>query len=126
MKRLFVLAALASLTACNPPSEFLGDSGVRGRVLAGPQCPVVIKGSPCPDLPARAGIRVIDASDGNVLRRAHSDDGGRFEVVIEAGRYFLEAMSEGTGFPGGGERVLVLVRSHRFTRVTLHLDTGIR
>ncbi|HYU56921.1 MAG TPA: hypothetical protein VEO00_02575, partial [Actinomycetota bacterium] len=43
------------------------DSGVQGTVLLGPQCPVVIEGSPCPDLPTAAEVRASDGETGQTI-----------------------------------------------------------
>jgi hypothetical protein len=66
----------------------------------------------------------VDPSSGDLIERTRSDQQGHFEIALAEGRYYLEP--EADGFPGGGERVLVVVPSHGFTRITLHLDTGIR
>lgn len=101
------------------------DSGIRGTTAAGPQCPVEIAGSPCPDEPLAAEFDV-DAPNGDVVAHVRSDANGRFEVALQPGRYVLDPEPPSdSGFPFG-KPLDVVVRAHRFTRVTVTFDTGIR
>ncbi len=97
------------------------DSGVQGTVLLGPQCPVVIEGSPCPDLPTAAEVRASD------IATTRSGDDGRFRLPLPPGRFTLvaESLIQNGGLPAG-KPLDVEVRAHAFSEVTLLLDTGLR
>src|SRR5687768_8410636 len=77
-----------------------GSSGVRGRVEAGPACPVVEEGSPCPSLPFEGTVQVTDPESGEVVAETSTDSRGRFEIQLDPGTYDLLALS-GSGAPGG-------------------------
>lgn len=101
------------------------DSGIRGTVVAGPTCPVERADSPCPDKPIAAAIEV-QAPNGDVVAHARSGTDGRFEVEVEPGHYVLAPQPPSEmGFPIG-KPLDVVVRPHRFTKVTVTFDTGIR
>jgi hypothetical protein len=121
---LGVLLLLA--VGCGAPrSATATDAGITGRVVAGPQCPVVVEGTPCPDKPVSTELKV-EGSDGDVVATVRSGEDGRFQIGLEPGSYVLEpAHASDDGFMFG-KPVSVLVRPHRFTEVTVQLDTGIR
>lgn len=122
-----LLLAFVAVLACGAASERGGDraldSGVRGIVRLGPSCPVVIAGSPCPDLPYRGLVSASDA-DGEVAR-VETDDDGRFRMPLAPGSYTLVAVVEGGG-PPTAKPETVRVRIGTFTKVALTVDTGIR
>jgi hypothetical protein len=101
-----------------------GSSGVRGQVLAGPQCPVEQEGSPCPDLPFE-GVVVASTTDGEVAR-TETDADGRFELDLDPGTYAVVAEASGSAQPPFGEPQDVTVPEGAFVDVTLTVDTGIR
>jgi hypothetical protein len=104
-----------------------GESGVRGRVTAGPTCPV----EPSPPDPACADrgfettIRIKTLPDRELVKKVHTGEKGRFRTRLEPGRYRLVPRSGKNGFPAC-ERQDVVVKPDRFTRVHLSCDTGIR
>lgn len=117
-----VVLALSSV-ACGGADE-PPDSGVRGVVTAGPQCPVVVQGSPCPDLPWQGTVRV-STTDGDVAGEVQTDDDGRFEIAVHAGEYELTAAIE-SGGPTTASPQMVEVATGAWAEVTLVVDTGIR
>jgi hypothetical protein len=122
-----VLMGLLVLVACAKvgAGSALTDSGIRGRVLLGPQCPVEKAGSPCPAEPFEADIRVVNQS-GDLVTTAHAGQDGRFTVHVEPGSYVLKPQSPTSKpFPFGKDTP-VSVRPHHFTEVTVTFDTGIR
>jgi hypothetical protein len=133
-KLLLVLLAAVALAGCAQSSAAVGDpggsgrakdSGIRGTVLLGPQCPVEMANSPCPDKPLEADIDV-KAPSGRVVAHIRSNANGEFQVALHPGRYVLEPRPPTkSGFPFG-KPVDVTVRPHRFTTVTVSFDTGIR
>lgn len=120
------MVAVLVLTACgNGGSEPL-SSGIRGRALAGPQCPVVQAGSPCPDKPIEVSVDVLNES-GDRVTTFRTDSDGRFEVDLPPGEYTLDPLppNPDSPFPSGVQQ-MVIVESGRFTDVTIQYDTGIR
>jgi Carboxypeptidase regulatory-like domain len=132
MRRLAAVAALAvmgatTIGACaggsgGSPGE--GSSGIRGVVLAGPQCPVETPESPCPPKPL-PGVRVEVRSGGDVVADVMTDDRGEFSVFVDPGTYDVQAAPGQQGFMGS-KPVRVVVASGAFTRIDVPVDTGIR
>lgn len=130
MRRLppFLLLFLLLLTSCAAGSSAGDDeptSGVRGRVLLGPTCPVEIEGSPCPDEPI-AGVEVRAIRDGEPVAEATSDAQGRFELVLDPGNYTLEAVVGPDGPGMFAKPVDVTVSSGAFVDIVVPIDSGIR
>jgi len=99
-------------------------TGLRGTVLAGPQCPVVQEGSPCPDEPM-PDVEVRALQNGAVIGSTRTDTEGRFELLLRPGVYVLEAVLEGGG-PPSAKPVNATVTQGGFAEVTVLVDTGIR
>jgi hypothetical protein len=125
--RLLAFVALASvLAACgSSPGGTDVATGIRGVVLAGPQCPVEQPGSPCPDLPL-PDVEVRASRDGSVAGTARTDEQGRFRIALEPGRYTVEAVVSAGGVPPTSRPVEVTVPASGFAEVTVPVDTGIR
>jgi hypothetical protein len=105
-----------------PPA---GDSGIRGIVLIGPQCPVVREGEDCPDKPFQAIIGIRDAA-GRAIASTASGVDGRFEIALPAGTYLLVARPPtDTTIPAPVE-ISVVVEPSRFTEIVVSMDSGIR
>jgi hypothetical protein len=123
-----VLVLLAAVTCGgeSEPEEDI-DSGIRGLVLLGPQCPVVQAGSPCPDIPMEADVRVVDGATSRVVTTFRSAPDGSFRVGLAPGRYRLEPLPPrpGSSLPFA-KPVDITVRPHVFTEVVISYDTGIR
>ena len=121
---LLILLALAS---CTPAAEGQGSrSGVAGKVLIGPQCPVEQAGSPCPDKPVAAEVQIFSAGSDELVTSSDSGENGRFRIDLEPGSYeLLPVVSESGGLPYG-TRTHVTVEAGEYHRVTLSLDSGIR
>jgi hypothetical protein len=114
---------LVGAAACHRSAD-APDSGVRGVVLVGPQCPVEVQGSPCPDTPFEGTVRATTTS-GAVAGEADTDDSGRFELDLEPGTYTLAAVVDGGGPPTAVPQT-VDVTEGSFAQVTLEVDSGIR
>ena len=127
MLRLLALGLIAlAVSACGEgASSAPEDSGIRGRVLLGPTCPVVTEDMACPPEPYEAEIRVLAGGSGEVVATVRSGKNGHFEVLLAPGDYVLEGVSPAGTFPFA-KPVDVRVPPHAFTRATVAFDTGIR
>jgi hypothetical protein len=120
MRRLLTLAAVSlALAACgsHAATSAADDSGIRGRVLRGPLCPVATQENPCPDEPYATDVRVVSAS-GKIVATVRSGSDGRFVVHLDPGHYVL--MTE------QGSPLDVIVGAHSFAQAVVEYDTGIR
>ena len=119
---------VALLAGCRDGSDPTVDdppnSGVRGVVTAGPRCPVVVQGSPCPDQPWQGAVRIA-TSAGEVVSTVETDDRGRFEAPLSEGRYEVIAETEQDRLPTASPQT-VTVPQGEWVEVTLTVDTGIR
>ena len=129
MRKTLVSVVLVSCAVgCGAASGSAIHSGIAGRVVAGPTCPVerVPPDPRCAPRPlaARLRIRRTGGSTGRVVR---SGSDGRFRVSLRPGRYILTPLAQpGSPFPRPGPAQTVTVRAGLFTRVTVTYDTGIR
>jgi hypothetical protein len=121
-----VLSIAAVLTTCGARgAASQPDSGVRGRVLYGPTCPVQHIGQTC-FRGARGTISIIREPTGRLVARVRSSSNGHFTVPLAPGRYLLRLLAPYTANPGARTRQMITVRSHRFTSVILNFDSGTR
>jgi hypothetical protein len=116
------IAALAGVAATTGTTAGL-DSGLRGRVLYGPTCPVERVGQNC-TRPYQATIRIRRLPGRRLVAVARSAADGSFSVRLAAGRYLLEPQN-GRPFPTSAPRT-VTVYAHRYANVTISYDSGIR
>ena len=117
-----VLVALA-LVACAASGSGDGSSGIRGRALAGPRCPVVVEGSPCPDLPWQGTVVATAASSGDEFT-VDTDTGGAFRLSLLPGEYVLTIRAASS--PPFAKPQTVVVEPGAFVDVVIPVDTGIR
>lgn len=110
-------------SACARSGGGSSGSGVRGTVLAGPQCPVERAESPCPDQPV-AGALVRAMQDGTVVATDRTDTQGRFSIALDPGTYQL-TVETSVGI-GGARPVSVSVGSGAYSTAHITVDTGIR
>jgi hypothetical protein len=124
---LALLLAIPVLFGCGsePAAQAPADSGVRGLVLLGPNCPVMQEGVPCPDTAYDGSVRILRAGTDELVATVRSGKDGRFVVRLEPGRYVLEPIAAEGGLPFG-KPLDVTVRAHAFTSVRIRFDTGIR
>lgn len=123
--RRVVIAALVALASCGGNPAASQGSGIEGRITVGPSCPVQQAGSPCPDRPLVAEVRVLDAS-GRQVARFESIADGSFRLNLRPGRYTLVPRTPGGGSLPRAEPQTVLVAAGRYTRVEIAFDSGIR
>jgi hypothetical protein len=118
-----VLAALATFVAVSSAGAATSSSGLRGMVTRGPIVPVCVAEQPC-DGPAK-NLTLAFVRDGHVVRRATTNDQGRYGVTLAPGLYSVRLMmgqQVGRGLEPSRARVAV----NRMRRVDFSIDTGIR
>lgn len=121
--RAVLVVGLLAATGCGSRTGDRPDSGIEGRTLAGPTCPVEVRGSPCPDRPVSARVRVETPGGDEVLVFESGEDGS-FRVPLEPGSYRLVPLAQqGLLF---GKPVGVVVLASAFAHVDVLFDTGIR
>jgi Carboxypeptidase regulatory-like domain len=121
MKRL-TLAAILLLVGCARAGG-AADSGIEGRVLLGPQCPVVTEESPCPDRPVSAEVVAMRLEDRATFSIQSGSD-GTFRLALPPGDYQVQALvTAGAMFAKPSN---VTVPPGEFVSVDVLLDTGIR
>ncbi|SRR6266508_914454 len=133
MHRILLVLALVAisslLVACDSDEESLPspNSGIRGLVLLGPQCPVFRENSPCPDEPLQATIDVYTADRSRKVASVTSADDGRFSLALAPGDYYLDPLppDPGSVLPVGSPATAT-VTSGNWTEITISYDTGIR
>lgn len=127
-----MLATVAQLSACGARGSASDparsgsshpDSGIRGRVLLGPTCPVERIGQTCVR-PYKATIKIRSEATGRVVARTRSRANGRFSIPLAPGTYVLESQS-GRPYPRSSPQTTT-VHWHRYTRVLISYDSGIR
>ena len=129
MRRVFVIGVIAWLTACSAASGGVSRSGIGGRVVVGPTCPVEqVPPSPrCAPRPLAASIRI-----NRVGRRApswtvRSGTDGRFSIRLPAGDYIVTPLPRpGSALPRPPRPFEAVVHADHFTHITITYDSGIR
>ena len=120
-------AIALSFAACGDDGA-VGDeppaSGIAGIVTAGPRCPVVVEGSPCPDAPWRGTVRVTTL-EGTLVGEVDTDDEGRFRLPLAPGDYEVAVAAEASRPPTASSEAVTVVDG-RWINVELTVDTGIR
>ena len=102
-----------------------GGSGITGRALAGPTCPVVKVGDPaCDDRPLPGVTVLVLDTNGTEIARLLTDADGRYVVTLPAGPYTVEPQPA-EGVFQKPEPIPVTV-GDGFVTVDLGYDTGIR
>jgi hypothetical protein len=113
---LVLVAACAAATTTSAT-----DSGIQGKAIYGPTCPVQRVGGPSCQHPY-AGEIVIRQGDHSVATTRSATD-GTFRVALPPGAYTVS--SAGTGLPIV-KPFDVTVKPHTFTTITVMFDSGIR
>ena len=123
---LLAVAVAAAVSYGTAASGAVADrapqSGVTGRVTAGPTCPVEQVGHPCPPRPVTA---TISAQKGRrVVTRTRSDSNGHYAMTLAPGRYTL-VVQTGSQFPRC-PTTPVTVPPNQMVTADISCDTGIR
>jgi hypothetical protein len=117
--RIWISLLLWLTGACAP-----SDSGIEGWITAGPACPVMQVGVPCPDQPYVGTLSFFTKSGRLPAGRVTAGADGYYRISLSPGAYIIHPESPGA-LPSGSELV-VAVRPHEFTRQDIVYDTGIR
>jgi hypothetical protein len=121
---LLALLALGCATAGPSPTPSPPvDSGIAGRVLLGPTCPVEQVGQPPCVTPYAALLVVTDSEDREVARVTAAAD-GTFRIPLAPGDYVV-VPQPGDPFPHA-QPLDVTVVPGSFAEVEINYDTGIR
>ena len=126
MRYLLVVVALSAI-ACGggSPTPVVSGSGIAGRALAGPICPVELPGDPaCAPRAVAGALVIVRGVDGAEVATAQTADDGSFKVSVPPGRYTLEGAPV-EGLMGNPTAVEIEV-GDGVTTVVLRYDTGIR
>jgi hypothetical protein len=130
MRRCCVLVALVLVLAvCDAASGRVPHSGIAGRVVAGPTCPVeTVPPQPeCAPRPLVATLRIRRVGSEEPATTVRSKANGRFRVRLWPATYVVRALPlAGFLFPRPPAARRVEVHSGRFTFITISYDTGIR
>ena len=129
-RALLALLLATALVACGGDDGESADSGtgVTGRVLLGPTCPVEVVGEECEDTPAaEIEVTAYQPSDadpmtpGREVAAATTDAGGEFRIDLEPGPYLVTAVAGMSC-----DVVPVTVTEGEYAAVDVPCDTGIR
>lgn len=99
------------------------QSGIYGKAILGPTCPVERPGEVC-SKPYQGVIVVKNSDKTREVTRFVTDSDGLFRVKLQPGKYYL-AIDPKNRLPFLKEQ-LVEVKPDQFTEINLSLDTGIR
>lgn len=100
------------------------QSGIYGKAILGPTCPVQKEGEVCSQ-PYQGVIVVKNSDRTKEITQFMTNADGTFRVVLPPGQYYL-SQDPKTRFPKFLKEQLIAVEPDKFTEVNLSLDTGIR
>ena len=111
-----------------PKVEKTESSGIQGRVLLGPICPVMREPPEerCADRLFETDL-VLTTSDGaRIVKRFSSDAKGEFRVSLPPGFYLIRSAPGGPIMPSCFKGEVIEVRINVYAETIVHCDTGIR
>lgn len=117
---MLVMAACAEERPAGQP-----QSGLVGRVIMFPTCPVETLSSPCP----RKGVQTtvtIESADGERIEQVQTGSDGTFRVALDPGDYLLSAVPPPMASDLVPRPASAKVLPETFVRVTVVLDTRLR
>jgi hypothetical protein len=125
MRRSLCAAALVLLVACAHTSSDGSSpaSGARGTVVFGPNCPVVVAGTPCPDRPWQGKVQAFTVG-GAFVAETTTDQEGAFELPLDPGTYDLIPLTPDG--PPTAKMKRITVTAGSLVSVQLQVDSGIR
>jgi len=101
------------------------DSGIAGKVLVGPMCPVMIEGQECPDQPYQATLTVTN-TEGREIVQFQTDEQGNFNIPLAPGEYILHPETPPDKPLPFADDQRFIVNPGEFTRLIVQYDSGIR
>jgi hypothetical protein len=122
---VFVVAILIGACGGVEGGGPTAQSGIEGRVIAFPTCPVETAASPCP----RKGVRTtvaIESVDGDRIDHVRTRSDGTFRTALAPGDYVLTAMPPASDPHLVPRPASAKVEPETFVRVTVVLDTRLR
>jgi hypothetical protein len=129
MRRSACLPLGFVLLSASPAGARAPDSGIGGRIVGGPICPVEslppVPGCAPRPLRATLRIRLVGSHDPSTSVRSAAD--GRFRVRLYPGTYVVQALAHaGSALPRPPAARRVQVHAGRYTLVTMSYDTRVR
>lgn len=101
------------------------NSGITGKVLVGPMCPVMVEGQECPDQPYQATLTIYNPGGREVVQ-FQTDEQGNFNVPLAPGDYILHPETPEDALLPFAEEQRFTVLPGEYTRLTVQYDSGIR
>jgi hypothetical protein len=129
MRRFLIVGLLLGLAAPGAAGGQAPDSGIAGRILAGPTCPVeTYPPQPgCEPRPIAATLRIRPLGCDTPTIRVRSGTDGRFRVRLAPRTYVVKPLPRADSpFPYPPAQRRVRVYAGRFTFIRIFYDTGIR
>ncbi len=126
---LLILAAVAGTVAATasgpvtPARSGRGDSGIAGRVVYGPVCPVQRIDRLC-SRPYAATMSILVRPANRLVARVRSSPLGWFRLPLVPGRYRL-VPEVGRPYPRASPQTFTVHR-HHYVQVTVSYNSGIR
>lgn len=101
------------------------SSGMKGKVLLGPTCPVETEPPDpnCAEKPYARGLLAVSRA-GKMVAKAKTDRKGEFSIALPPGTYIITQLAQNF-YPRIHSEPIVIVKN-KFTSVIIHGDTGIR
>jgi len=126
LKRILLAPVVLLTLACGLFSTPVPvDSGIAGKVLVGPMCPVIFEGQECPDQPYQATI-TVNSPEGRKIVQFQTDADGNFTIPLAPGEYILiPETPEGKPYPFADQQSFVVLTGE-YTRLIVLYDSGIR
>ena len=123
MRVLLTLLVVCAAAGSAGAGASTNPSGLWGMVKRGPITPVCVAEQPC-YAPAK-GVTLVFVRGGVVVRRATTNDLGRYRVRLAAGTYFVR-LPQRPAIGRDLQPVRARVRAGGYRRVDFSIDTGIR
>ncbi len=120
------IISVTKITAVNTTPA--NASGIRGRALLGPTCPVE-RNPPdpaCADKPYQTSLVVTTADGAKVVKEFSTDGAGLFSISLPPGSYAIRSGAASNIRPYCQSNGTIEVKQSAFADATISCDTGIR
>lgn len=116
------------VTGAKTPTATGGEPGtLKGRITAGPTCPVERPDKPCPPAPvANQALQVRDQSSNTIILSLTTDSQGYFIGQLTAGQYQVVVISNKPYPRDRSASHPIAVTAGQITNLEIQLDTGLR